>query len=53
MIVLLVLIAALSAWGVVATAVAVRTDGYCATDAPRLTAAPPDLRRGRPAGAGR
>jgi hypothetical protein len=28
MIALLVLLAALSAWGVVATAVAVRTDGY-------------------------
>ena len=28
MIVLLVLIAALSAWGITATAVAVRTDGY-------------------------
>ena len=28
MIILLVLVAALSAWGIVATAVAVRTDGY-------------------------
>lgn len=28
MIVLLVLLAALSAWGIVATAIAVRTDGY-------------------------
>ena len=28
MTVLLVLIAALSAWGIIATAVAVRTDGY-------------------------
>ena len=28
MIILLVLVAALSAWGIVATAVAVRSDGY-------------------------
>ncbi len=36
MIILLILAAALSAWGIVATAVAVRTDGYRAIPTHRV-----------------